>query len=106
MTDEERIKQVLYDLTMKKKELFKERGELNKIGWFLRKLGGRLTASPDRVFFEHQAIRGKYRDLELDIFSPPTGAFSEEYLKEKIAKIRGLIEAVEELEQQKDGLGF
>ncbi len=104
MTDDERVKQVLYDLTMKKKELLKEREDLNKIGSFLRKLGGRLTASPERVIFEHQGVTSKW--LGEEIFSTPTNAFSEEYLREKTAKIRGLIEAIEGLEQQKDGLGF
>ena len=104
MTDEERAKQVLYDLTMREKELSKERKELSKIGSFLEKMGRDLRERPECVVFGRQAVPLRFRNIES--VSPPINAFSEDYLKQKTGKIRELIEAIEDLKREKRDLGL
>ena len=104
MPDEERVKQVLYDLTMKEKELSKERKELSKIGSFLEKLGSDLVRSPECVIFGRQAVPLRFHSVKS--VSLPINAFSEDYLKQKTGKIRELIEAIEDLKREKKDLGL
>ena len=104
MTDEERAKQVLYDLSRKEKEFSKEQEELRKIGLFLRKLGPMLMERPDRVVFPSQTTSANY--INVKQLSPPTNALSEDYLREKTEKIRELKEAIGELKREKRDLGL
>jgi len=100
--DDERAGKVLLDLERKTKELFQLRSELGKLGRNYRELGDKLMGKPEHVILPGQQFSSEY--LNIGTIDVPANAFSKEYLKESTNKVRNLIDAIRELERQKEQL--
>lgn len=102
--DEERAKQVLFNLNQKEKELQQSRGELKKLGDYYSQLGGKLRGKPEDVIFPGQSFSTEY--LGVGTMDVPSDAFSKEKLEKKTKHIRELIENVRSLNREKSKLGL
>ena len=102
--DEERAKQVLFDLNQKEKELQQLQRELRLLGGYYSQLGLKLREKPEDVIFPGQEFSTEY--LNVGTMDVPSDAFSKEKLEEKTKYIRELIENVRNLNRKKSELGL
>ena len=102
--DEERAKQVLFDLNKKEKELQSLQLELRILGGYYSQLGLKLREKPEDVIFPGQKFSTEY--INVGLVDVPSDAFSKEKLEEKTKHIRELIENVRNLNREKSKLGL